>query len=75
MRLTPTQRTLLERGRENAHIGGFYTADRSEYNSCARLRARRLLMFWMGRKSRFWSSQFFTITDAGRLALSAGDGK
>lgn len=60
---------MLNHGFNFRHLGGFYTADRREYAACERLRKRRLLMFWNGRRSQFWQSQFFTITENGEAEL------
>jgi hypothetical protein len=67
-KLTKADLGMLDRGIEMASAGGFYTANSREYRRCEKLREAGLLMFWNGRRSRFWSSQFFTITDKGRLA-------
>lgn len=71
MRLTKLAIEMLKRGREMEHAGGFYTADKREWRRCDKLRESGLLKYWNGRKSRYWSSQFFTITDAGRTAISS----
>jgi DNA-binding MarR family transcriptional regulator len=48
---------------------GFYTARAAERRVCERLRARGLLEFKDGRRSRL--IQFFTVTEAGRSAFAA----
>lgn len=70
MRITKLVADALERGYEMEHSGGFYTADRKQYRRYERMREAGLLQFWNGRRSRFWSAQFFTITSKGRAALN-----
>lgn len=67
-RIGPKALELLDRALEMEHRGGFYTADRREYLRCEKLRERGLLKLWNGRRSTFWSAQFFDITDKGRIA-------
>jgi hypothetical protein len=71
VRLTKPDLEMLRLGLEMAHAGGFYTADRREWQRCERLREAGLLKFWNGRRSRFWSSQFFDLTEAGRAAFTS----
>lgn len=66
MRITKHVMAALDRALEMEHAGGFYTANRIEYNRLERMRQAGLLKFYNGRRCRCWAAQYFTITDAGR---------
>ena len=53
------------------HSGGFFSSDRTDYLRAERMRAKGWLKLWKGRRSRHWSGQFFTITEAGRTIEGA----
>jgi len=64
-KLTKLELEIISHAKAMQHMGGFYTADRLQWRRCERLRERGLLKFWNDRKSRYWTSQFYTITDKG----------
>ena len=64
--LTGADRETIRLGFEMEHRGGFCATDRRMWRRCEGLREKGLLKFWEGKKSRFWTTQFFTVTDRAR---------
>jgi hypothetical protein len=68
-KLTKAQRNDLQIAQGMSHIGGICPYGRAERTRYERLRARRLLKFFEGRRAKSWADQFYEITEAGRTAL------
>ena len=66
-----TQQELFDRVAEMDHAGGFYTANKREYDRLAKMRSDGLLAYYNGRMSSFWSAQLFVTTEKGRAVRRA----